>query len=111
MIRALACQLASSPRKTISSGARAPTRSDDPPEAARLREQRGSTTGRSGARPMPPATTTTSPPIAVVRRPQSVPKGPRTPINAPGLGGAELLADRADRADGVRAGGVRLDRR
>src|SRR6266542_866613 len=65
-----------------SSGARAPVTSTIRRYASRLASA-PSSTGRSGARPTPPATMTRSWPTAV-ERPQVVPNGPRTPTTSPG---------------------------
>ena len=55
--------------------------------------------GRSGARPMPPATTTTSPPVAP-RSATSDPNGPRSPSTLPARTAQIAPRDRTDVAHG-----------
>ena len=71
------------PKLTVDLGrvtVRLPQRSATSPYSAR-RASTWSTAGRSGASPIPPATTTTSPPVG---KGQVLPNGPRTPRTAPG---------------------------
>ena len=79
-------------------------RAGDPAPALRNAARRASapsTTGRSGARPMPPATTTRSSPAASSSA-QVVPNGPRTPSSVPGTASCSARLTRADHPDHVR---------
>ena len=81
------------------------------PVALAVRRAASWTTGRSGARPMPPATTTTSRPSAAASG-QAVPNGPRTPSDVAGLARAQIArGDGADRAHRVHERAAPADRR
>ena len=78
------------PRRTGAGRGCARRRAARAARSARGRPSRCRTAGRSGARPIPPATITTSAP-STSSTGQGVPNGPRTPSACPGPGGADRL--------------------
>ena len=77
---------------STSSGVRAPNSRQTWPNCSRWRS-RWWTTGRSGASPMPPATSSTSRPFAASTG-QGVPNGPRRPTSSPRLRPCSSLVTR-----------------